>query len=110
MSDPYKDDSYWAAECGKAHADNSFLKRRITDLEAEVKYEKQLNKMAGNRLLNETKAHNKATAQLEAVNNCQRYTHHNGGYTTDNPTGKWMKAEDVINATPCESQTPPKKT
>ena len=37
-------------------------------------------------------------AQVEAVRNCQRYTHHHGGYTTDNPTGKWMLSEDVLAA------------
>ena len=37
-------------------------------------------------------------AKLNAVRNCQRYTMHNGAYTTDNPTGKWMKSADVYAA------------
>ena len=37
-------------------------------------------------------------AKLRRVEDCQRYTHHADAYTTDNPTGKWMKSEDVLEA------------
>ena len=37
-------------------------------------------------------------SKLAEVSQCQRYTIHAGAYTTDNPTGKWMKADDVLAA------------
>ena len=36
--------------------------------------------------------------RIAAAKRCQRYTIHAEAYTTDNPTGKWMKSEDVLAA------------
>ncbi len=80
------------------------MKQCITELEAEIKYEQQLNTAADNRLLNETKAHNKTyirllklEAQIKAANECESHP------ASDVPmysTGdeQWTRTSDIDDA------------